>query len=130
MDALTAIEGNGPARGYPVKMDLIITSNNPISCDLVALKIIGFDINEVGHVLLAKNLNQGAEGYILTGENIEKVKRNFIKPYDDLVNKVQKYILRHKILIKLTFDSPINKIFFKLAKIYRNWSLRGKTEYT
>ena len=129
MDALTAIEGNGPTRGYPVKMDLLVTSNNPISCDIVALKIMNFDVDEVGHVKLARDLNRNAENYILTGELIENVKREFKRPYDDLGNKAQKFILKHKFLTKIFFDSPINRTVVRIGRIYRKWALRGKTDY-
>ncbi len=129
MDALTAIEGNGPARGYPIKMDLIITSNNVVSCDLVALQIMEFDVSEVGHVLLARNLHPEAEDYVLSGEPIESIRRPFKPPYDDLANRAQKFIFKHQLLIKIFFTSRINQPIFKLAKIYRRWALRGKTEY-
>lgn len=129
MDALTAIEGNGPTRGYPVKMHLLIASNNPSSCDLVALRIIGFDVNEVGHLKLAIDLNKGGEYYLLTGETLENVKREFKRPYDDFGNKVQKFILRHKVLTKIFFDTPINRTVVRVGRIYRKWALRGKTEY-
>jgi uncharacterized protein (DUF362 family) len=129
MDALTAIEGNGPTRGYPVKMDLLIVSNNPVSCDLAALEIMGFDVNEVGHVKLARDLNGGADDYVLTGESIESVKREFKRPYDDLGNKAQKFILKHKILTKILFDTRINRTVVRVGRIYRKWALKGKTEY-
>jgi uncharacterized protein (DUF362 family) len=129
MDALTAIEGNGPTRGYPVKMDLLITSNNPISCDLAALEIMSFDVDEVGHVKLARDMNSDAENYILTGEPLENVKREFKRPYDDLGNKAQKFILKHKVLTKILFDSRINRTVVRVGRIYRKWALKGKTEY-
>lgn len=130
MDALIGIEGNGPSRGYPVKMDLIITANNVVSCDLVALKIIGFDLNEVKHVLLAKNVNKDADNYELTGEPIENIKREFKRPYNDLANRGQNFIFKHKVLTKLLFDTyPGRKIVRAVGFYRRKWALRGKTEY-
>jgi len=129
MDALTALEGNGPGRGFPVKMDMIITSNNPVSCDLVALQIMEFNVRDVKHVLLAKEVNEDADDYIVTGEPIENIKRKFMEPYDDLANKAQKFIFKHKILTKLFFDTDIGRKIIKIGVAYRKWALKGKTEY-
>lgn len=129
MDALTAIEGNGPTRGYPIKMNLLISSNNPISCDLAAIELMGFDISEVGHVKLANDLNKESSDYALTGVAMENIKRTFKRPYDDLGNKVQKLILRHKSLTKIFFDSPINSMVIRFGRIYRKRALKGKTKY-
>ncbi len=129
MDALIALEGNGPTRGYPVKMDLIITSNNPISCDLVGLKIIGFDVDEIGHVALAAKMDRSAQDYLLTGESVEAVKRDFKKPYDDIVNKGQKFLFKHRLLTNILLTSPIGLPIFKVARTFRWFLLRGKTEY-
>ena len=129
MDAITAIEGNGPTRGYPVNLNLLLVSNDPISCDLVALKIIGFSCDEVKHVNLARKLFPESDNYTISGIEIEKIKRKFKKPYDDLGNKLQKFILRNPLLTKIFFDTSLNRTIVKIGRIYRRWSLKDRTKY-
>ncbi|MBC7129800.1 DUF362 domain-containing protein, partial [Candidatus Bathyarchaeota archaeon] len=40
MDALTAMEGNGPTRGNPVKLNLLLASRCALSLDIIATKIM------------------------------------------------------------------------------------------
>ena len=40
MDARIGIEGNGPTKGKPVKMDLMLTSNDALAIDITAAKIM------------------------------------------------------------------------------------------
>ena len=40
MDARTGIEGNGPTKGEPVTMNLMLTSNDALALDIVAAKIM------------------------------------------------------------------------------------------
>ena len=40
MDARVGIEGNGPTKGKPVKMDLMLTSNDALAIDITAAKIM------------------------------------------------------------------------------------------
>jgi len=42
MDGVIGMEGNGPSNGSPVKLDLIMASDNAIALDLVAGDMIGF----------------------------------------------------------------------------------------
>lgn len=43
MDAITGMEGPGPARGIPRNIGLLIGSTNPLSLDIVASTIAGYD---------------------------------------------------------------------------------------
>ena len=46
MDARIGIEGNGPTKGKPVKMDLMLTSNDALALDIAAAKIMMLDWKE------------------------------------------------------------------------------------
>ena len=39
----TGIEGNGPTKGKPVKMELMLTSNDALAVDITAAKIMELD---------------------------------------------------------------------------------------
>lgn len=47
MDAIVAMEGNGPSNGRPVNMNLIAASRNALALDMVCSKLIGLEPMEV-----------------------------------------------------------------------------------
>ncbi len=47
IDAVVAMEGNGPAGGTLKKVGLVMSSANPFVLDLVASRIMGYDIDDV-----------------------------------------------------------------------------------
>lgn len=59
IDAITASEGDAPVHGTPVRMGLILTSENPVSCDAVAAYLMGIDPTTIGHLQLARNRKLG-----------------------------------------------------------------------
>jgi len=54
VDGTVGLEGGSMRIGDPVKTDLILTGWNPIAIDVVAAKIMGFSIEEVPYLKLAK----------------------------------------------------------------------------
>ena len=54
MDARTGIEGNGPTKGKPVKMDLMLTGNDALAVDIVAAKVMMLDWKETYLNYIAK----------------------------------------------------------------------------
>lgn len=59
IDAITASEGDAPIHGTPVRMGLILASENPVSCDAVAACLMGINPTAVGHLQLARNRKLG-----------------------------------------------------------------------
>jgi len=41
VDAINAMEGNGPGNGVPLKLDLLIAGTNPVAVDVIAGKLAG-----------------------------------------------------------------------------------------
>ena len=83
IDGSMAMEGNGPTGGSLVKMDLIIAGTNPLATDMVAAKIMGFELNEVPTFIWAVKSGMrpaNIEEIEIRGESIESVKRKFLKP--------------------------------------------------
>lgn len=129
MDGRVAIEGNGPARGYPVNMNLVLAANNPLSCDLVALKLMGFKDHEISHVQQAK-INMTGTDYQLNGKNADDYVRVFKRPVNDLPNKCQTYISSKYPLSKIFFDSKLNRYIVSSGRFVRKHvSLKNRTEY-
>ena len=93
IDGITALEGNGPANGKSVRMNLILGSRDVVSVDSVASSIMGINPKEVKHIYLASKKGLGEmEKVEIIGEKISDVKRDFVRPstfsglYPHLVN--------------------------------------------
>jgi len=59
IDAIIASEGDAPIHGTPIRMGLILASENLINCDAVAAYLMGIDSNTVGYLELATKQNLG-----------------------------------------------------------------------
>lgn len=84
IDAIYALEGRGgPTLGRPVRMDLIVASEDAVAADATCVELMGYDVNKVEHILLADKLGLGRiEGREIVGEEIEEVKARFGMPPD------------------------------------------------
>ncbi|MDH5268018.1 MAG: DUF362 domain-containing protein, partial [Candidatus Bathyarchaeota archaeon] len=52
MDATVAMEGNGPNRGIPIPMELVLASNDPLAIDKISTEIMGINWTDVSHLHL------------------------------------------------------------------------------
>src|SRR3990170_7082240 len=130
MDAITAIEGNGPAKGFPKKMNLIITANNVVPCDATALQIMKINVNRVRHVKLAADNNLGPlNGYELTGERISDVSCNFVLPTRDVGNMFERMAGSNPFTCKLVYDTQFLRPIVKIGRVIRKRTLKGRTYY-
>lgn len=75
MDAVVAMEGNGPSAGRPKKVGLIISSDDVFALDTVATSIIGLKHQDVPTVFMAQRRGLGRmEDIIIAGINMEDIK--------------------------------------------------------
>jgi len=54
VDGLIAMEGTGPSRGIPKKMDLILSGTDPYLIDLVCTKIMELDYKDIPYLNIAE----------------------------------------------------------------------------
>jgi uncharacterized repeat protein (TIGR02543 family) len=59
MDAIQAMEGNGPSNGTAVTMNLVLASKDPVALDAVACNIMDIPPSLIAHLALAANENVG-----------------------------------------------------------------------
>ncbi len=77
MDAVVAMEGEGPSAGRPKKVNLILASRDAVALDAVASKIIGLDPLQVLTTKYADERGLGVgrlENIEITGERIQDVR--------------------------------------------------------
>jgi uncharacterized protein (DUF362 family) len=121
MDARVAIEGNGPTKGKPVNMNLMLTSNCALATDVTATKIMGLSLKEVNYLdYIARRTGLQEDGIAMSRLKASEVARKFEPPRIDLPVKAQIEIYKHEFLTKLLFCSlDVVKLFQKVTIAYR-----------
>ncbi|MBN1245306.1 DUF362 domain-containing protein [Candidatus Bathyarchaeota archaeon] len=121
MDARVAIEGNGPTKGTPVKMNLMLTSNCALATDVIASKIMGLKTEEISYLnYIARKTNLHDDAITVQGLQVSEVARNFERPRIDLPVKAQMMIYKHEFLTKALFCSlGFVKLLQKATIAYR-----------
>ncbi len=121
MDARIAMEGNGPTKGTPVNMNLMLTSNSALATDIVASRIMGLDLEEIGYLnYIAGKTGVQEEAITVQGLRVSDVARKFERPIIDLPVKAQMQIYKHEFVTKVLFCSlDVVKLFQKVTVAYR-----------
>jgi uncharacterized protein (DUF362 family) len=120
MDARIGIEGNGPTKGKPVKMGLMLTGEDALAVDIVAAKCMMLDWKTTYLNYIAKKSGFPAEDSQVEGLSIDSVARRFEPPRIDLPVKAQMMIYQHEYLTKTLFCSlDIVHLFQRVTKAYR-----------
>ena len=83
MDAILAMEGNGPRSGNPRKVNALLFSTDAVALDYIASKIISFDYNNIPTIKMGFKHNFSNKDDIeVLGDDIESVKvLDFKKPH-------------------------------------------------
>lgn len=77
MDAMTAMEGNGPGNGDPRHVGLIFAGESPVALDLTAAAVVGASVDDVPLLKAARRMgmNEAEPSNIrVLGESIEDVR--------------------------------------------------------
>lgn len=78
MDAVIAMEGNGPRGGNPKRLGAILISDDPVAIDIIACKIINLDPDFVPTIRVAKEVFGYKDEINILGEDFLKlVDKNF-----------------------------------------------------
>ena len=120
VDGTVGLEGGSMRMGNPVKTELILAGWNPIAIDVIATKIMGFSIEEVPYLKLAKE-----RGMI---NNIE-IEGDFLE------NDLPQYDFAYKksMLSKLDLELRGNRLtrgFFEYNRFLDRWGNRARRAYT
>ncbi len=120
MDARIGIEGNGPTKGKPVKMDLMLTGNDALAIDITAAKIMKLDWKQTYLNYIAKKSGLQEEAIAVEGLQVSDVTHKFEPPRIDLPVKAQMMIYQHEYATKFLFCSlDIVRLFQRVTKAYR-----------
>jgi uncharacterized protein (DUF362 family) len=125
MDARVGIEGNGPTKGKPVKMNLILTGTDALAADIVAVQVMGFNWKDTYLYYIANKISLKEKDIKVEGLQISQVMHRFKQPRIDLPVKAQMEIYKHEYLTKVFFCSlDVVKLFQKVTTAYRGESVQ------
>lgn len=121
MDAKYALDGHGPMYGEPKKLDMILSSNNPVAIDSLGASVMGIPIKTVEHILIAEK-----EGLGIT--DLEKIKMNddwrkFEMQFSSnktVIDSLSTLLFKSETMAKLVMDSPVTPLIYGIAKHFRN----------
>jgi uncharacterized protein (DUF362 family) len=125
MDARIGIEGNGPTKGKPVKMDLILTGTDALAVDIISAQVMKLNWKGTYLEYIAKKTGFNGDSIQVEGLPIEQVAHRFEPPRIDLPVKAQMMIYRHEYLTKFFFCSlDVVKLFQRVTMAYRQESVQ------
>ncbi|MEJ2191882.1 MAG: DUF362 domain-containing protein [Nitrospirota bacterium] len=78
LDAMYAMEGEGPLLGEPVRLGVAVASVDPLKADGLGVRLMGLDPADIGYLFYLERDGYGdysLEG--LVGENVERYCRQF-----------------------------------------------------
>lgn len=123
MDARIGIEGNGPTKGKPVKMDLMLTSTDALALDIVAAQVMGLNWKNTYLNYIAQKVGLQEKDITVEELQISDVMHRFEPPRIDMPVKAQMFIYKHEFLTKFFFCSlDVVKLFQKATMRYRGES--------
>lgn len=121
IDGLYALDGHGPMFGNPVKMDLILMSNNVVVADTLGAVIMGVPLKKAKHIIIAEK-----EGIGTT--NLENVRINTDwKRYKEqfhirktLLDRASSLLFHSDLIAKVVMASPFTPLIYKVAGMLRS----------
>ena len=120
MDARVGIEGNGPTKGKPVKMDLMLAGNDALALDITAAKVMMLNWRETYLNYIATRTGLHEEEIQAEGLHVAEIAHRFEPPRIDLPVKAQMMVYQHEYLTKVLFCSlDVVRLFQKVTVAYR-----------
>jgi uncharacterized protein (DUF362 family) len=116
IDGLYGLNGHGPMYGDPIKMDLIITSDNPVVADSLGASIMGCSPNKIGHLKIAEKEGLGTtnleEVWINKDWRLYKRQFHVKKTFIDRINILP---FKSDFIARMVFDSSLTPSIYKVV---------------
>ena len=59
MDGLVGMQGRGPINGYPINLNVLLASRDPVALDATGMRLIGLDPHTSRHIVHACDIGLG-----------------------------------------------------------------------
>jgi hypothetical protein len=102
MDGLVGMQGRGPINGYPINLNVLLASTDPVALDATAMRLIGLQPATSRHVVHAQRLGLGAlaESEIAVDGPFDEL-RTVVEPaVEDWAIKLMNQVARSEFLTK------------------------------
>ena len=80
MDGLVGMQGRGPINGYPINLNVLLASCDPVALDATAMRLIGLEPTTSQHIIQAERISLGYQS---------ESKIEVDGPFADLQTKVE-----------------------------------------
>ena len=120
IDGIYGLNRNGPMFGDPVKMNLIITSNNPVVADTFGASIMGFSPKKIKHIRIAEKEGLGTTN--LEEARINKDWRQYKRQFHikkTLLDRISILPFKSDFIAKTVFDSSLTPLIYKVANMLK-----------
>ena len=81
VDTTRAMEGDGPFWGDTLPINRVIVAQDSLAADVVCARIMGFELDEVHTIRLAREAGLGVDDPVIVGASIEEVTRSIGRPF-------------------------------------------------
>jgi len=112
------LDNNGPVTGEPVKMDIVMAADNPLTADMLLMDIMGVDPNKIGYVRESWKQNMGPKTLddIELNANLEDFKTFEFTYQRDPVDYLAWLGFHSYLVTWIVYLSPLN--------IFAHWWIR------
>lgn len=102
MDGLVGMQGRGPINGYPIDLNVLLASRDPVALDATAMRLIGLDDGRCKHLGHAERLGLGRrkpENITVDGP-FDELQTNAEPALEDWAIKLLNQVAKSQILTK------------------------------
>jgi uncharacterized protein (DUF362 family) len=102
MDGLVGMQGRGPINGYPIDLNVLLASSDPVALDATAMRLIGLEPATSRHVVDAEKIGLGAmsEPKIAVDGPFAELRTKVEPAFEDWAIKLMNRIARSPFLTK------------------------------
>jgi len=121
VDGTYGLDGHGPMYGTAKRLDLLLASNNPVVADALGTRLMGFDPQDVDHIVHAEREGLGTTD--LTKVNLNDDWKRYQQDFSvkkTFVDRLSVLLFRSELLAKVVMDSPLSPPIYKVAALLRN----------
>ena len=102
MDGLVGMQGRGPINGYPINLNVLLASRDPVALDASAMRLIGLEPKSSRHVVHAEKIGLGtlSEDKITLDGPFEELRTVVDPAVEDWAIKLMNQVARSPFLTK------------------------------
>ena len=121
IDGLYGLNYHGPMYGTPVKLDMLIASDNVVVADALGTSIMKLPIKKVKHIAIAQKEGLGTTD--LTSVRFNTDWRSFCTQFEikkTILDRASMLLIESDLAAKIVMDSPLTSLIYSIAARLRS----------